>query len=191
MVQRKGDPGEKKEAETQVKWSLFFRMWTDQCFCETDRHVRASKCGLPFNGLWVQCTQCRSWIHGDCANIHSSEQAGKIAKYICSRCKPSKKRQRLSEDTQIDDLAQLLADHESKKRAAEESAQRVGDAMLVKMCTGVFPRDANGFSQSADEYVQAVKRIRDGQKKGHCDPDLIELLDGRELPIVRLDHRAS
>jgi len=51
------------------------------CFCQSSH-------SSPDNpeGLWLQCDFCSRWCHGECAGVHTEEQAAALDPYVCPLC---------------------------------------------------------------------------------------------------------
>ena len=43
-------------------------------------------CRLPYEGFMIGCDSCDEWYHGPCVGV-SEEQANKVDKYVCIRCR--------------------------------------------------------------------------------------------------------
>lgn len=43
-------------------------------------------CRLPYEGFMIGCDGCEEWYHGICVGV-SEEQANKVDKYVCLRCR--------------------------------------------------------------------------------------------------------
>ena len=43
-------------------------------------------CRLPYEGFMIGCDGCEEWYHGTCIGL-SEEQANKVDKYVCLRCR--------------------------------------------------------------------------------------------------------
>ena len=68
--------------------------WKNTCPCGTNRHEPDNDTDLDFNGVWLGCDTCDRWVHGNCAGIHSQNQADKLNFFQCSICKPHDKKKR-------------------------------------------------------------------------------------------------
>lgn len=141
---------------------------------------------------WVQCDRCDDWVTADAAGL-TLEKATELAEYFCERCSsvaPLGKKWDSDRGDWVceDELEQFLLDAEEKKKRSQEKASQLSDEMLIRMATGIFLSDKDGYSQEAADYCDAVQRVRERQRQGISVPtEILRILDERPLPCPYLN----
>ena len=45
-------------------------------------------CRMPEDGLYVQCTKCKIWLHPDCEGLEEKDIPKEDTPYFCKKCSP-------------------------------------------------------------------------------------------------------
>ena len=84
-----------------------------------------------------------------------------------------------------DYLVNFLNEVEEKRKQRDKMQMEVFDITYIRMHSGIFPRDANGYSAEAQKYCETVIRIIQEHVKGNKNmKDVVDILNKRRLPNV-------
>ena len=128
-----------------------------------------------------KCNKCTGYktakknpCNGDCRRTR-----------IIVKKKIEKIEKKKTEGDNKDYLVNFLNEVEEKRKQRDKMQMEVFDITYIRMHSGIFPRDANGYSAEAQKYCETVIRIIQEHVKGNKNmKDVVDILNKRRLPNV-------